>query len=228
MNEALLDMLAASRTQGWPQRWIRGQKNPDVLTNDLGQPIISSTTGRPIRRTVNASPGSIMLLSDGSEMGQLDGAEPTSGVLDKLLELLSLVTTVSSHYFTGQWPSGVALIQADSRLNHKIEAHQGRLSGGIAAMLRLAMRLSSYFAGTAIDQTQPIVIPWHAPQIETEDLKIERQKATEESVTALVAAGLMSKEVAIRALHTDWNEEQIGAELLRLGITQNEENGTDG
>jgi hypothetical protein len=36
MNETLLDMLASSRTQGWPQRWLRGQKNPHVLQNDLG------------------------------------------------------------------------------------------------------------------------------------------------------------------------------------------------
>jgi hypothetical protein len=216
MNETMLDMLASSRTQGWPQRWLRGQKNPDVLTNSFGQPVISSTTGQPIRRTVHAAPGSILLLSDGSEMGQLNPSQADPTVLDKLLELLSFATTVPSHYFSGEWPSGVALIQAESRLNHKVESHQGRLTKPIVAILRLAMRLSNYFAGTAFNVDQPIIIPWHAPQIETEDLKRERDQFQQESVVALVEARLMSKETALRTLHPDWSDEDIQAELDRL------------
>jgi hypothetical protein len=216
MNEALLDMLASSRTQGWPQRYLKGQRHPDVLTNDLGQPIISSTTGRPIRRQVFAAPGSIMLLSDGSEMGQLEPSKADPTVLDKLLEVLSFITTVPTHYFSGQWPSGIALIQAESRLNHKVEAHQGRLSGALAKVVQLAMRLSNYFANTAFDAEQNVVIPWHAPQVETEDLRREREQFQQESVVALVEAKLMSKKVALQTLHPDWSDEQIQEELDRL------------
>lgn len=220
MNEAILDLIATSRTQGWPQKWIKGQRNPGVLTNDLGQPIVSGTTGRPLRYTVQATPGSILQLSDSAELGQLAPATPDPTVLDKLLELLSFVTAVPSHYLNGQWPSGVALIQAESRLNHKVEEHQGRLSGAIATMLRLATRLSNHFGGTAYDPEQPIDIPWHSPEIETEDLKRERQAFQQDSMTKLVEAGLMSKEIAVRELHPEWSEEELTAELVRLGIAQ--------
>lgn len=220
MNETLLDMLASSRTQGWPQRWLKGQRNPGILTNDLGQPIISSLTGQPIRRAVQAAPGSILLLNDGSELGQLDPSKADTTTLDKLLELLSFVTTVPSHYFNGEWPSGVALIQAESRLNHKVEGHQGRLTSAIVTMLRLAMRLSNHFAGTSFDPEQPIIIPWHSPEIETEDLKQARQQFQSEYVAKLVGAGLMSRDVALRELHPDWDDAQIQTELARLGATQ--------
>lgn len=220
MNETLLDMLASSRTQGWPQRWLKGQRNAGVLTNDLGQPVISGVTGHPIRRAVHAAPGSIMLLSDGSELDQLDPSKADPTVLDKLLELLSFVTTVPSHYFNGEWPSGVALIQAESRLNHKVEGHQGRLTSAIVTVLRLAMRLSNYFGNTDFDPEQPIIIPWHSPEIETEDLKQARQQFQTEYVTKLVGAGLMSKEIALHDLHPDWEEAQILEELARLNMAQ--------
>lgn len=220
LNEALLDLLATSRTQGWPQKYLVGQKNAGVLLNDLGQPVVSGLTGQPIRRAVQTAPGSIMLLNEGSELGQLEPAKADLGVLDKLLEFLSFVTTVPSHYFTGQWPSGVALIQAESRLNHKVEDHQGRLTSAVVTTLRSAIRLSNYFAGTSYDPNQPITIPWHSPEIETEDLKREREQFQQEGLTNLVNAGLMSKEIAVRTLHPDWTEQQITDELVRLNIVQ--------
>lgn len=220
LNEALLDLLATSRTQGWPQKYLVGQKNAGALLNDLGQPVVSGLTGQPIRRAVQTAPGSIMLLNEGSELGQLEPAKADPGVLDKLLEFLSFVTTVPSHYFDGQWPSGIALVQAESRLNHKVEDHQGRLTSAVVAILRLAIRLSNHFAGTTYDPNQPITIPWHAPQIETEDLKREREQFQQEGLTNLVNAGLMSKEIAVRTLHPDWTEQQILDELVRLNIVQ--------
>lgn len=213
-------MLATSRTQGWPQKYLVGQRNAGVLLNDLGQPVVSGLTGQPIRRAVQAAPGSIMLLNEGSELGQLDAAKTDPTTLDKLLELLSFVSTVPSHYFNGEWPSGVALIQSESRLNHKVEAHQARLSSAIVAILRLAIRLSNHFGGTRLDPEQPIIVPWHAPEIETEDLKREREKAQQERLSALVSSGLMSREIAVRELHPDWDEAEIDAELARLGLVQ--------
>lgn len=218
INEALIDLLSVSRVQGWPQRYLAGGKNPDVLTNAFGQSVVNGT-GNPIRRTVRAVPGSIMLLSEGSEFGQLDSVTPNTAVLDKLIEMLSLVSTVPTHYFNdGQWPSGVALIQAESRLNHKIEQHQARLSTAVVTMLRLAMRLSNFFAGSAYDPNQPITIPWHSPEIETEDLKREREQFRLESIAKFVESGLMSRELAVRELHPNWDEAQIQAELMRLRI----------
>jgi hypothetical protein len=216
MNEALLDLIATSRLQGWPQRWLKGQKNPNILLTPEGQPWISPTTGRPFLRTMQMQPGSVMLIGAEAELGQLDGATPNGATLDKLLELLSLVTTVPTHYFSGQWPSGVALIQAESRLNHKVEGHQGRLTPSIVQMLRLCMRLSNYFARTAFVIDQPLVIPWHAPQIETEDLRREREKATTENVAKLYDSKLMSLETAIRTIHPAWTDDEVTLEIERL------------
>lgn len=218
MNEALLDMLATSRSQGWPQRFLKGEKNADVITSALGQPVVNNA-GNPIKRTVRTAPGSIMILGATAELQQLPATAVDTALLDKLLELLSFVTTVPSHYFTGQWPSGISLITAESRLNSKIENHQGRLSTAIVAMLRLSMRLSNYFDGTAFNVDQPLNIPWHSPEIETEDLRQTRQAFQQDSLVKLVEGGLLSKEAAVRELHRDWDEQQILEELGRLGIS---------
>lgn len=216
LQESVLDLVATSRLQGFPQRWLRGQKNPHVLLNETGQPLVSPITGKPFPRTVQAAPGSIMLIGAEAELGQLDAHKADSGPIDKLLELLSLITTVPTHYFTGQWPSGIALLQAESRLNHKIEAHQARLTSSVVVMLRLTMRLSNLFGGTAFDPDQDLTIPWYSPQIETEDLRIEREKATTENVTALFGAKLMSRFIALKAIHTDWSDDEINQEIGRL------------
>lgn len=216
LNEALLDMVATSRLQGWPQRYLKGQKNPNILLNEAGQPIISPLTGKPFPRTMQMLPGSVMLIGAEAELGQLEGATPNSAALDKLLELLSLITKVPTHYFNGQWPSGVALIQAESQLNHKVEGHQGRLTSAIVEMLRLTIRLSNYFAGTTYNPDQEITIPWCSPQIETEDLKREREKATTENIVKLYEARLMSRFVAIQAIHPDWSDDDVNAEIARL------------
>lgn len=218
MNEALLDMLAASRTQGWPQRYISGQgKAADLLTNPLGQPFVTSG-GRPMKRVINLVPGSIMQLADGATLGQLAATEADATLLDKLLVVLGFLTTVPTHYFSGQWPSGIALIQSESRLNHKIEEHQARLSSPVVAVVRLTIRLANTFGeAAAIDPEQAIEIPWYAPQIETEDLLRDRERHQQDSVTQLVKARLMSTEIALRTLHPDWKEEQIQEEIARLG-----------
>lgn len=217
MNEALLDMLAASRTQGWPQRYISGGgKAADLLTNPLGQPFVTSG-GRPMRRTVNLTPGSIIPLAEGQALGQLAATTADATLIDQLLVVLGFLTTVPTHYFSGSWPSGVALIQSESRLNHLVEEHQGRLSSPAVAVVRLTIRLSNTFGEDAtIDAAQAITIPWHAPQILTEDLLREREQHQQDSVATLVEKGLMSKMSALRALHPDWKDEQIAAELALL------------
>lgn len=220
LNESLLDIIAGSRTQGWPQRWVKGQRDPGLLYNIEGQPLISPFSGKPFQRTMQLSPGSILMLSqapgDNVEIGQLAPSKTDTATFDALLRALTLVTTIPTHYFTGQWPSGIALIQAEARLNHKVEAHQGRLSSAIVAMIRLSMRLSNYYAGSNFDTKQSFLIPWKAPQIETEDLKRERDKALTERISTLYDKRLMSLEVALRELHPAWSDEEITQETTRL------------
>jgi hypothetical protein len=157
-----------------------------------------------------------MLLDQETEIGQLDGSSPNSAAIDKLLELLSWLTTVPTHYFTGQWPSGVALLNSEMRLNHKVEGHQGRLTSAVVEVVRLCLRLSNAFAGTAYSDSQRITVRWAPPQIETEDLRQERETATVERVTKLVEAQLMSIDEALKELHPDWPQERIDEERERL------------
>lgn len=221
LSEAELDLLAVSRTQGFPQRWLRGHRNPEILLNPEGQPILSPHTGRPYKRTIQFTPGLIMPLPAEAEMGQLDGAKADTATIDKILELISFVTTVPVFVLRGaDFPSGVALIEAERRLNHKVEGHQARLSGSIVKMLQLTMKLSNLFANTAFDAEQTVDIPWHPPQVLTEDLRMEQEQHTTDQVTALVAAGLMSKETALRTLHPEWTDEQVMLELGRLSLQE--------
>ena len=217
LSEAELDMLAVSRTQGFPLRYLKGQRNPEILLNQEGQPLVSPITGKPFKRTIQFSPGQMMPIAAESELGQLDGAKTDTAVVDKILELISYVTTVPTFVLRGSdFPSGVALIEAERRLNHKVEGHQGRLTTAIVKMLQLTMRLSNYFASTAFDADQTIDIPWCPPQVLTEDLRMEQEQHTTDNVTKLFDAGLMSKEVALRTLHPDWTDADVQAELARL------------
>ena len=221
LSEGELDMLAVSRTQGFPLRYLKGQRNPEILLNQEGQPIISPHTGRPFKRTIQFSPGQMMPISAESEFGQLDGAKTDTAVIDKILELISFVTTVPTFVLRGgDYPSGVALIEAERRLNHKVEGHQGKLTTAIVKMLQLTMRLSNYFARTVFDAVQTIDIPWCSPQVLTEDLRMEQEQHTTDNVTKLVEAHLMSKDTALRTLHPDWTDEAIQLELDRLHTEQ--------
>jgi hypothetical protein len=220
LNDALLDMLAMGRTQGWPQRFIKGSRNSDVMTNGLGQPIVSAHTGRPIKKQVVLAPGSVMLLNEGSELGQLPSATPSPNVVDKLMEMLAFVTTVPSHYFSGEWPSGVAIGQSEGRLNHKVEDHQSRLSQPMAKTIALMLRLSNHFAGTSFKTVFKIVVPWHSPEVETYDIKIEREAAVREHTVDLYAAGLMTLKTSIKLLHPDWTEDEIDEEVAALEKTK--------
>lgn len=216
LNDATIDMLAMSRTQGWPQRYLKGSRNSDVMTNGLGQPVISMHTGRPIKKELVLGPGSILQLTGDTEMGQLPAASPDPALIDKLLELLSFVTTVPTHYFTGEWPSGVAIQQAESRLNHKVEEHQSRLSQPMCAVIGIMMRLSNHFEKTKLKAQAKIVIEWMTPQVETDEVRFAREQANRDHATDLYAAGLMTLTTALKTIHPDWTDEQIEAEKAEL------------
>lgn len=222
LNDSVLDMLAMSRTQGWPQRYLKGARNSDVMTNGLGQPVIASHTGRPIKKELVLGPGSILSLSDNSELGQLAASSPDPKLVDKLLELLSFVTTVPTHYFSGQWPSGAAIAQSESRLNHKVEEHQSRLSQPMGAVVGLMLRLSNHFNGTSLKTKFKITIPWMTPQVETDDVRFAREQAQRDHAKELYEAGLMTLSTALKTIHPDWTDDQIAEEKAELERVKSE------
>lgn len=220
LNEALIDLMATSKTMGWPQRYMKGASNPEFLTNQFDQVLLSSV-GTPYRRSLVLTPGSIfMLQGKEAELGQLDPAQADTTVIDKLLHLISLVTTVPMHYFSGEWPSGEALIQSESRLNHKVESHQSELTPALVDMLRFSLRLSNTFANTGYDSEAQLTVAWKAPQVETAGLELDRLTKTAQALTLFNAAGALSIDTlvrtALRLINPDATEADIQAEIARV------------
>lgn len=148
INEAILDLIAVSRTMGFPQRYTTGKLNAELILNSYGQALIDPIVNRPLTRNLTLQPGGILNFSEGTTLGQLDAATADTSVIDKLLHLLTIVTTVPMHYFTGNWPSGIALLNAEMRLNHKVESHQMLLVTGVSALLETTIRLRNEYGGT--------------------------------------------------------------------------------
>jgi hypothetical protein len=217
INDALLDLMATSRTMGFPQRYVTSVSNPEYLLDAYGNPLID-VFGRAIRRNLTTSPGSIFVLQGkDAQFGQLDAASLDTSLIDKLLHLLSVQTTVPVFYFTGgDFPSGVALIQAESRLNSKVESHQAELDSSVQQLIRLSLRLSNTFANTKYNADLTIFIDWYPPQVETDDLRMEAERTTVQVVTLAVGAGVMSIEQAVRRLNPTWDDAQVAQELNRI------------
>lgn len=213
INFALIDLLATSRTMGWPQRYIKGASSLKYISNPYGQALTTSA-GMPIPRSVTLTPGSIQLIGKDEELGQLDSADPNATVFDKLLHALYIATTVPSFYFSGDFPSGVALILSEQRLNHKVESHQGSLTSAVKQAVQMMQQLSNTFGNTGFNVS--VDVDWHSPEILTEDLKMEIQKNKAQYVFQLKNAQVISTETAVRILHEEWTEDQIQAEVARI------------
>lgn len=214
INFALIDLIATSRTMGWPQRYLKGSTSLKYVTNQYGQAFTTSS-GMPIPRTVTLTPGSIQLIGKDEDFNQLDSANADSTVFDKLLHALFIATTVPMHYFTdGNLPSGVALIQAEQRLNHKVESHQGQLTPALVSMITMMFTLSNTYGNTTLNAI--VSVRWHAPEVLTETLKIEKQKLDAEYVLKLRGAGVISVEQAVRVLNPSWDESQVQQEVARI------------
>lgn len=216
INEAIVDMIAVSRVLGFPQRYTAGKVNPDMVVNQYGQPLVDPLFAGPIKKDFVLTPGSIPHFNEGTTLGQLDSATPDTTVIDKLLHLVSLVTTVPTFYLDGgEMPSGIALIQAEMRLNTKVESHQGLLTPGIEELVQLSVRLMNTFANTAYAIVE-IAVTWASPEIYTIDLVESMKTAQVNRVVALRNAGLVSLEQAVRMLHSDWDDTEVANEVARI------------
>ena len=212
LNDGLVDLQAVSRSQGWPQRVLKGDHTSGYLTNVNGQPL-RMPDGTPVRRQIKLHPGSVMVLQ-GQEAGldQLPAAGLDPVLIDTYLRLLTWITTVPSHYFTGDWPSGVALLQAEGRLNALAESYQGLLTTQLVGLCRLLARMSGTFGGPKVDPQADLDVAWEPVQIETEDLKRGREAATAD----LYTAGLISLFEAVKRNNPDWPDQKVQEEVDRI------------
>lgn len=214
INFALVDLLATSRTMGWPQRYIKGSSSLKYVMNQFGQAFTTSA-GMPIPRTVLLTPGSMQLIGKDEEFGQLDSATSDATVFDKLLHALYIATTVPTFYFTGEFPSGVALLLSEQRLNHKVESHQGSLTPSVQQSIQMMLALSNTFGNTSYS-AERIVVDWNSPEILTEDLRLEQRKSAAQYVFQLKSAGVMSIEQAVRTLNPEWAEDEVQKEIAAI------------
>ncbi len=221
MNDALLDMLATSRNMGWPQRVLSNASQETYLLNQYEQPLLVDSVGYPIPRKIELTPASILMLQGkDSKLEQLPAADVNTAALDKLEKYMSEMTTVPTFYFSGgEFPSGVALIQSESKLCSKVESHQVYLTPSIQTMITLMLRLSNTFGNTAYNTDAIIEITWYPPETETEDLRLQKQDSLTKNLVLLSGAGLVSTDTAVRMLHPDWDESQVQAEVARLSVS---------
>jgi hypothetical protein len=221
LNEAIIDMVAVSRTMGFPQRFTIGKINPSTVTNGYGSALIDPITNRPLLRSINMAPGNMPHLQDGVDIKQLDPAQPNTTTIDKLLHLLSVVTTVPVFYFNGgEFPSGVALVQAESRLNAKVEGHQGLLTPALIALVRLSLRMSNRYLATRYSADNAISVTWASPEVYTIDLQLEMATNRVDNAMKLKAAGLVSLEIAVRMIHPEWDDTELANEVARITAEQ--------
>lgn len=218
MNEAVLDLLATSRTMGWPQRVLKNASQETYLLNQYNQPLLDYGTSYPIPRKIELTPGSILMLQGAdSDLDQLEAVTPNTTVLDTLRSLFSTVTTVPQHILNGNdFPSGVALLNAEMRLNHKVESHQGYLTPSFESMLVMMVNVNNVFGDIAYNNRVVWIIEWASPEVYTEDLKLEMQAARVDNVVKLKMAGVISVEEAVRTLHPDWQEADVQLEVARI------------
>lgn len=220
INDALVDLLATSRTMGWPQRVLKNASQETYLLNQYAQPLVTTDafgTSYPIPRKIELTPGSILMLQGTeSDLSQLAPATADTAVLDTLLALLSDTTTVPRYVFTGgEWPSGVALLNAEMRLNHKVESHQGHLTPAYEALFNLMLRISNTFGSTSFDVDALVTVVWASPQVYTEDLKMEMEQNRVDNAVKLRTAGILSNEDALRYMFSDKSEEEIQQMVAR-------------
>lgn len=220
INEALIDQMAISRTMGFPQRYVKGRVNPEYLVSGMGG-VMFDALGQPLRKQVRTAPGIIAII-DGTdtEFGQLPSTTPDRTLFDILLDLMAQVTSVPTHYLRESQnpPSGVALLQLDSKLNHKVESHQMRLTPPLQQMLQFMVKLFNTYNKSlktfAIDFA--VDIEWYSPEILTIDLQLDIKTKTTAAMVAQVNAGIRSLESAVRTLNPDWDDQQIADEVRRI------------
>lgn len=223
INGTIIDLLAVSRNLAWPQRYIQGTVDLNTSTNAFGNTIVDPITGRPFPRSQKGNePGSLLNITDpDAKVGEFSAASIDPTAFDTLLRLLSFVTDVPLFRITGNdWPSGVALLQAESNLNTRIENHQAELTTGYVDLYRLSMRLSNLFGTTSFDAEADIDIQWFPPQVETEDLRLDILTKTAQALTQFNTAGALSVDTmvrtAMRLVNPMATEEEIQAEIARV------------
>jgi hypothetical protein len=138
---------------------------------------------------------------DTAKIGAI-GAADLSPIIDsakRVLESVSHSSSIPLHHFTGQWPSGEALMRAEIPMVSKARDRQTRMGHAWASLMHKATLISNSFDGTTFDTEKMISVSWHDPALR--DDKYIAQ-------TMALKAPFISEEQVLREL--GYTEQQIG------------------
>jgi hypothetical protein len=183
VNDVHRDITSSARYAGFPMLFGTGVEQP---TNEDGEP----TEYKP-------EPGSFFRSSnDKAEFGRIEAGsiETLKETLKVKLEAMSRASKVPMYTFTGQWPSGEALIRAEMPLIDKVETIGDSVGPSWGSVMHKATRLHNVFG------------PPSAPRLD-EDLMISavftdptrRDRATSAEVAKKVD-GIVSRREQLRIL----------------------------
>lgn len=159
INKTLVDLLLVLDTQGWPQRWVRGN-----------EPAGGWKVG----------PGRVWSSNDPNfSAGELAQAEP-SGLLAALTKIINIAAGRSRtpqylFYIDGSIPSGEALKTADAGLAAKTRDRQRSFGNAWEDALFLALRLDNTFGGQSwpVDDLM-IETQWADPELRNDLANAQR------------------------------------------------------
>ncbi len=150
INDIQRDITIAARLQGFAVITATGVTFPK---DDQGNTLLPTVQPGMILHT-SAPNGAWGILPPG-DLAQLERAHAIK------LRAISRVSSTPLHLITGgDWPSGVALMQADQPLIRKVEAIGRALAPAWASLAHKATVLSNAFGGTDLDTTALISIQY--------------------------------------------------------------------
>lgn len=214
INKTLVDMLLVLDTQGWPQRWVRGNAPPGGW---------------------QVGPGRVWQSNHPDfQAGELASADPT-GLRESLKDLIRVaagMTRTPQHLFhiEGQFPSGEALKTAEAPLVSKAKDRQASFGNSWEDAMMLALRLDNTY-GEGKWQLDRVILQteWADPELRN-DLAHSQAVSTRAPWLPLTEIwrqfGYNAEEV--KRLQQEWDQEQqkktdAGAALLdqfRTGDSQ--------
>lgn len=122
-------------------------------------------------------------------------------LMDEAMHILKSISHNSDlpmHAFTGEWPSGEALMRSETGLTSKVRLRQARFGPAWASVLHKATILVNAFGGLALNVDEPISVRWEAPELRDERWTVDLVNAK---------SNVLSTEQMLREMN--YKEEQI-------------------
>lgn len=168
LNKTIIDLLAAADTSAFRLLYMIGD-DPSSLSISPGAWIYST---RP--------PGG----DSGAAIGVVPGEDlsPMIALKDAFVMEIARVTRTPMHYFqtSGQVAAEGTMKQEEVGLISRAEDRQVSFGNAWEDAMKMAIRLSNAFGGTALDETQMLTTLWVQAEIRNEQIEMQNLKVKSE------------------------------------------------